>query len=376
MNMSGPSPVAEVDDLHLEFHTYDGVSRVLNGVSIQVSAGDVLGLVGETGSGKTLTALSIVNLVPQPPALITRGEARFLGRNVLEMNSRELREIRGKMVALIFQDPSANLNPVFTVGEQLVDVILNLEPGGYPFLNPLARLSRSNRRRRSKARGAARDALEEAGVRDPMRVFEAYPHELSVGLRQRALIAMALAGNPRMLIADEPTTALDVRVEGQILALLRKLVRERGLSVLLITHDISVVARVCNRVAVMYAGNVAETGPAGEVLRQPRHPYTVGLLNSLPGQSPARGTLTGIPGSVPDLLEPPPGCRFHPRCWLRERLGRPERCVSERPPLREVSGGHTTACHFAEELTTTEGDVRSSERQQGGDEGPDKSSFE
>lgn len=350
--MGTESPLAEVDDLRLEFRTFDGVSRVLNGVTLQINDGDVLGLVGETGSGKTLTALSLVNLVPQPPAYITGGEARLSGHNVFTMTREELREIRGRKVSFVFQDPTANLNPVFTVGEQLVDIILNLE-GVRSVMNPVARLSRPSRAHRRRARESALAALAEVGISDPPRVMSAYSHELSVGLRQRCLIAMALAGKPELLIADEPTTALDVRVEAQLLALIRRLVEARGLSVLIITHDISVVARLCTRVAVMYAGNVVESGPTTEVLENPRHPYTFGLLESLPSQAEVGGRLPSIPGSVPDLLSPPSGCRFHPRCPLREQLAAPEECASERPDLEDVSARHAAACHFAEQFSPT-----------------------
>jgi peptide/nickel transport system ATP-binding protein len=343
------TPLAQIKDLHLEFRTFDGVSKVLDGVNLEIMKGDVMGLVGETGSGKTLTALTIANLVPQPPARITAGEVRFAGRDVLSMSEEALREIRGKSVAYVFQDPTASLNPVFTIGDQLTDVVLNRE-GGYPLLTPFARLVPSNRRRRRAALEMAVQALREAGVSDPDRVVGAYPHELSVGLRQRALIAMALLGHPQLLIADEPTTALDVRVEAQVLELIRGLVKSRGLSILLISHNISVVARLSTRIGVMYAGTMVESGPTRGVLEAPEHPYTVGLLNSLPSRASPRAKLAGIPGAVPDLLAPPTGCRFHPRCWLREELGRPARCAAEVPQLRTISTGHLSACHFPEEL--------------------------
>jgi peptide/nickel transport system ATP-binding protein len=334
------TPLVKITDLHLEFDTFDGVSHVLNGVELQLMRGDVLGLVGETGCGKTLTALSISRLIRTPPARITSGTVEFDGRNVLALDDRQMRGLRGRRIAMIFQDPTANLNPTFTVGAQIVDAILNLKTGGdYPRLNPFAGLLPASRRLHKAAYVSAVELLRQVEVRDPERVMGAYPHALSVGLRQRCLIAMALSGRPDLLIADEPTTALDVRVQAQILSLLRRLVREMDLSVLLISHNLAVVAQICNRVCVMYAGNVVEDGLTADILRSPKHPYTAGLLASVPSAAAHRGELKDIPGRVPNFLDPPAGCRFHPRCEFAM-----PRCVERFPPAVRLDDGRLVNC--------------------------------
>jgi peptide/nickel transport system ATP-binding protein len=337
------SPLVRITDLHLEFRTFDGVSRVLNGVNLQLMRGDLAGLVGETGSGKTLTALSIPGLIASPPAYVTGGRVEFDGLSVLDMSAAEVRRLRGRRIAMIFQDPTANLNPVFTIGEQLGDAIVNRRSDGrYPKPYPFLGRWPSARRLHKAARTTAIQLLNDVEVPDAERVLASYPHELSVGLRQRCLIALALSGDPDLLIADEPTTALDVRVQAQILALLRRLVKDKNLSVLLISHNLAVVAQICTKVAVMYAGNIVEQGPTRTVLGSPRHPYTMALLRSVPSPAAARGALKDISGSVPNMLAPPSGCRFHPRCEFVMA-----RCKSVFPaPVSE--SGREVSCYLYE----------------------------
>jgi oligopeptide/dipeptide ABC transporter ATP-binding protein len=333
----GAQPLAETRDLYAEFVTIDGVARVLNGVNLTIHKGDLLGLVGETGCGKSVTAMSIPRLLPEPPTRYPRGEVWFRGENVLAKNGRELRELRARHIGVILQDPMTGLNPVFTVEQQMVDAILSRR--GELDVRPFAGWLPSNRQRRKEARERALQLLRRVGIPEPERRIRAYPHEYSGGMRQRVLIAMAVAGCPDLLIADEPTTAVDVSVQAQILRLIVSLVREIDLTVLLITHNIGVVAQLCTRTAVMYAGNVVETGSTRQILQSPRHPYTRGLLRAIPADGVLRGSLEGIPGSVPNLLDPPPGCRFHPRCAYAQPA-----CTAEFPAPTEVAPGHTVAC--------------------------------
>jgi peptide/nickel transport system ATP-binding protein len=330
-------PLVEAHDLYAEFVTIDGVAKVLNGVNLTVHKGDLLGLVGETGCGKSVTAMTIPRLVPEPPARYPRGEVWFRGENVLTKHGRELRELRARHIGVILQDPMTGLNPVFTVEQQMVEAILSRrgELDARPFTGWLP----SNRQRRKQAYERALQLLQRVGIPEPERRIYAYPHEYSGGMRQRVLIAMAVAGRPELLIADEPTTAVDVSVQAQILRLIAGLVREIDLTVLLITHNLGVVAQLCNRIAVMYAGNVVEAGSARQILQSPRHPYTQGLLRAIPTESVARGDLEGVAGSVPSLLDPPPGCRFHPRCSLAE-----DKCSAAMPPMYQVAPGHAAAC--------------------------------
>jgi peptide/nickel transport system ATP-binding protein len=330
-------PLVAIRDLYAEFVSIDGVARVLNGANLTIHKGDLLGLVGETGCGKSVTAMTIPRLLPEPPTRYPRGEVWFRGENVLEKTGRALREMRARHIGVILQDPMTGLNPVFTVEQQMVDAILSRrgELDARPFTGWLP----SNRQRRQEARQRAIQLLHRVGIPEPERRIRAYPHEYSGGMRQRVLIAMAVAGQPELLIADEPTTAVDVSVQAQILRLIVSLVREIDLTVLLITHNIGVVAQLCQRTAVMYAGNVVESGSTRQILRSPRHPYTRGLLRAIPTDGVLRGSLEGIPGSVPSLLDPPPGCRFHPRC----AYARAE-CATALPPWIEVAPGHHVAC--------------------------------
>jgi peptide/nickel transport system ATP-binding protein len=336
VNANGSEPLVDIRDLYLEMVTFDGVAKVLNGVNLMLQRGDLLGLVGETGCGKSVTAMSIPRLLSEPPARYARGEVRFLGENVLTKSGEELRKMRAQHIGVVFQDPMTGLNPVFTIEQQIVDAILSrqgvldsIRPGWMP----------SARQRRKQAFERAVQLLHRVGISEPERRIHAYPHEYSGGMRQRVLIAMAISGRPDLLIADEPTTALDVSVQAQILRLIAELVRENNLTVLLITHNLGVVAQLCNRIAVMYAGNVVEAGSTRQILQSPKHPYTQGLLKAIPTDDIARGDLEGVPGSVPSLLDPPAGCRFHPRCAFVQ-----DRCRAAFPPSYETEPGHAVAC--------------------------------
>jgi oligopeptide/dipeptide ABC transporter ATP-binding protein len=341
--MAGNSsqPLVEMRDLYVEMVTFDGVAKVLNGVNLTIQRGDLLGLVGETGCGKSVTAMSIPRLVPQPPARYPRGEVWFRGENMLTKSGSEMREIRARHIGVVFQDPMTGLNPVFTIEQQMVDAILSREYALYAtaFVRGWMPSSREHRRH---ARARAVQLLARVGIPQPERRIHAYPHEYSGGMRQRVLIAMAIAGRPDLLIADEPTTALDVSVQAQILRLIKDLVREIDLTVLLITHNIGVVAQFCSRIAVMYAGNVVEVARTREVLRSPKHPYTQGLLQAIPSDDSARGTLRPVEGSVPSLLDPPTGCRFHPRCPFAQ-----DRCQVTFPPMYGPPD-HRVACVLRE----------------------------
>jgi len=330
----------EIKDLRLNFTTFDGVSKVLAGVNLKMYQGDVLGLVGETGCGKTMTALSIPRLIPCPPGQIVGGQVIFEGQDVLQMSDKEIQELRAKKLAVVFQDPTTNLNPVFTIQEQMVDTVLcRIRDVSARLLSPLARFIPSDRGARQTANERAVGLLERVGIPDPGDRIGNYPHEFSGGMRQRVLIAMSLSGSPHLLIADEPTTALDVSIQAQILHLIKQLVQELNLSVLLITHNLGVVAKTCQRVAVMYAGTVVECGSTIQIFKEPKHPYTEGLLQAIPRRSTARGQIKGIPGSIPDFINPPPGCRFHPRCSQVM-----PRCSQEEPPMVETVAGHEVSC--------------------------------
>ena len=313
----------EIDDLTVTFPVAGRRVEVVRSVSFAVDAGEMVGLVGESGSGKTMTALAIMRLVP-PPGAIAGGAIRFDGRNLLELDDDEMRAVRGGRIAMVFQEPMTALNPVFTIGYQIVEAL------------------RAHRDvTRAAARLEAERLLELVAMPDPKRRLDDYPHRLSGGQRQRAMIAMALACSPQVLLADEPTTALDVTIQAQILELLDRLRRELELAVVLITHDLAVVAETCERVVVMYAGSVVEESSALKLFAAPSHPYTRGLLAALPrlGEPVERGKLPSIPGQVPDAAERPPACAFHPRC--------PDvfdRCLRETPPLVAVGDDQRSRC--------------------------------
>jgi len=336
--------LVEIKDLRLNFRTFDGISKVLNGVNLKMWRGDILGLVGETGCGKTMTALSIARLIPCPPGEIVGGEVFFEGEDVLHKTDEEMRLLRAKKLAMIFQDPTTSLNPVFTIGDQMVDIIGSRQDTSkasrLSMLGGLGSLMPAIRRLRREAKERALQLLRRVGIGDAAERIGDYPHQFSGGMKQRVLIATALSGTPSLLIADEPTTALDVSIQAQILRLIEELVQELNLSVLLITHNLGVVAKMCQKVAVMYAGVVVEYGSAMDIFKNPKHPYTVGLMRAIPTYGTKKGEIKGIPGTVPNLLDPPPGCRFHPRC--EDAM---PHCAEEPPPQpTALAPGHEVSC--------------------------------
>ena len=322
------SPLLAVEDLTVEFDTFDGVYKALDGVSFTLGRAESLGIVGETGCGKSVTAKSILGLVPSPPGRTRAGRILFDGDDLLEDGGARVRNIRGVDIAMIFQDPMTYLNPVFTVGQQLVDVIRAQQR-----LMPA-----SERMSREGARALALEMLERVHLPNPERQFSAYPHQLSGGMRQRVLIAQALSGRPRILVADEPTTALDVTIQAQILTLIRELISSFQLSVILISHDLGVVATVCDRIVVMYAGQIVEDASVTEIFDNPQHPYTRGLLAAVPHPGRPVSSLSGISGTLPNLLDPPSGCRFRTRCE------RATDACGTRPALEQLGNDHRVAC--------------------------------
>jgi oligopeptide/dipeptide ABC transporter ATP-binding protein len=317
-------PLLRIKNLSVQFFTYQGVVRALEDIDLTLHQGEVLGLVGETGCGKSVMARSVLRLIPDPPGKITQGEILFKGKDILKANRKRLREIRGNEISMIFQEPMSSLNPVFTVGNQMEEVVI-LHQGVD----------------RGRAKEICIEMLQQVKMPDPERTLSKYPHELSGGMRQRAMIAMELSCRPDLLIADEPTTALDVTVQGQVLTILDDLVRRIGVSVLFISHDLGVIAQLCDRVSVMYAGQMVEMAPVRKLFATPRHPYTHGLLQAIPSVDEERDPLMVIPGVVPRLIEPPVGCRFHPRCSKRF-----DPCDRVVPKLVEVDPGHQVACHL------------------------------
>jgi oligopeptide/dipeptide ABC transporter ATP-binding protein len=318
----------DVRDLYVEFHTRDGVAKVINGVSYYLNPGETLAVLGESGSGKSVTAQAIMGILDMPPAVIPRGEILLDGKNLLAMPENDRRAVRGKEIAMIFQDALSALNPVYKVGHQI---------------------SETMRRRMGMSKQAAMarsiELMELVKIPGaPQRVKE-YPHQFSGGMRQRVMIAMALAMNPRVLIADEPTTALDVTVQAQIMDLLAELRRERNMAMILITHDLGVVADVADRIAVMYAGRIVEHADVHEIYKRPAHPYTKGLLESIPRLDSKGTELATIKGLPPNLMHKPTGCAFHPRCRYAQDI-----CRVEDPPLADLGGGRTSACHFAKDV--------------------------
>jgi oligopeptide/dipeptide ABC transporter ATP-binding protein len=315
--------VLEIKGLKTHFFTYNGVVRAVDGIDLTVNRNEVVGIVGETGCGKSVTVRSTMGLVPAP-GYIVAGRVLLDGENLLEKSDAELRRIRGRRMSMIFQNPLSSLNPVFTIGNQVGHVI-SIHQG----------------KDTKEARRRAVEVFELVRLPDPDRLLKKYPHELSGGMLQRVMIAMALSCRPEVLIADEPTTALDVTIQAQILSLMLKLKEETGTAIIMITHDLGVVAETCDRVAVMYAGLIVERGLVQTIFNEPLHPYTEGLLASLPGQQEAGDELRTIEGLVPDLIHPPPGCRFHPRCPIAQEI-----CEREVPELLEKGDGRTVACHF------------------------------
>ena len=338
-----PPPLLSVQDLRLEFDTFDGAYRALDGVSFDLAAGESLGIVGETGCGKSVTAKSILGLLPAPPARIASGRILYRGEDLLAAGEARLRALRGVEIAMIFQDPMTYLNPVFTVGQQLVDAILAHQRGR----PPAAGGGGGGRLGRRQARAHGVELLRRVHLPNPERQMDAYPHQLSGGMRQRVLIAQALSGNPRLLIADEPTTALDVTIQAQILDLIAELMEGLDLSVIMISHDLGVVATLCRRVIVMYAGQVVEDAAVARLFSTPGHPYTRGLLRAVPHPGRRAAALAGIPGTLPNLYEPPPGCRFQHRCAYTMPA-----CAGG-APLRERGPGQRVACLLPGDGATT-----------------------
>ena len=331
--MSG-DPVLSIRDLVVRFDVPDGTVHAVEGVSYDVGSGETVGVVGESGCGKSVTVLAALGLLPCPPGRVVGGEVLLEGRDLLRLSPRELRAVRGKQIAMVFQDPMTSLHPAYTVGDQVAEAVRAHDAG------------RSSR----AAWGRAVELLELVGVPDADARARTYPHQWSGGMRQRAMIAMAISHHPKVVIADEPTTALDVTVQAQVLDLLREVQQETSSAIVLITHDLGVIAEMADRVVVMYAGRVVETGDTTTIFGDARHPYTRGLLACLPRPELEGQPLPAIPGSPPDLVDPPAGCAFHPRCGLRQ--GR-ARCVVETPALADEGEGHRAACHFSEELPKT-----------------------
>lgn len=317
-------PLLSVSGLTVHFHTEAGVVRALEDISFSIAPGEILGLVGETGCGKSVTAASIMRLIPMPPGRIVSGEILFDGRDILSMSDEEVRRMRGRDMAMIFQDPMSSLNPVFTTGFQVGEAIAAHEPSVA----------------REQLRARVLDLFRKVNIADPGTSVNRYPHMMSGGMKQRVMIAMALSCGPKLLIADEPTTALDVSIQAQILTLIRRLQREEGSSVLLISHDLGVIASMADRVTVMYAGSIAETARVRDLFDDPQHPYTRGLLGAIPRLDRDQGRLTVIPGTLPNLMDLPQGCTFRERCAEALPI-----CAETRPLLTEIRPEHEVACH-------------------------------
>ena len=320
----------EVNNLTTHFFTSDGVVKAVDGINYHLDEGEILGIVGESGCGKSVSALSLMRLVADPPGKIVDGEVTFEDKELLQLGDAEMRSIRGNRMAMVFQEPMTSLNPVLTIGRQITET-----------------LELHQNMTKSQARERAVELIRMVGISDAGSRLSDYPHQFSGGMRQRVMIAMALSCNPKLIIADEPTTALDVTIQAQILELMRELAQQFGTALIIITHNLGVVARYAHRVVVMYAGKIIETGTAAEIYSNPRHPYTLGLLNSVPRLDEAvKASLDPIEGLPPDLVDLPVGCSFQPRCPYAF-----DRCTQETPYLMEHSEAHTTACWRHEELT-------------------------
>jgi peptide/nickel transport system ATP-binding protein len=322
--MSSEPLLLEIKNLHVHFAVYGGRLRVLDGVNFFMRSGEKVGLVGETGCGKTTTMKAILRVLPMPPAQIPQGEIYFNGRDILKMSSNDLQQVRGRGISMIFQDPTAALNPVFSIGEQVEAVVYHSSDQGT--------------RSREQLYQRAISSLQEVSLADPERLLKSYPIQLSGGMRQRVCIGMALATRPELLIADEPGTSLDVTIQDQVLRLLRTLVVEKNTSVILITHTLGIVREMADRVYVMYAGNMVEVASTKKLFAKPLHPYTQGLIGTVPRLT-GGGIASGIPGRIPGYLNPPPGCRFHPRCPHVMDI-----CRTDKPPAYRVDEEHEVAC--------------------------------
>lgn len=314
----------DVRDLRTYFYIQDKEIRAVDGVSLRISQGEVLGLVGESGCGKSVTALSLAKLLPIPPAKILSGEVLLDGVDVLKLDEKDLQKLRGRRIAYVFQEPATSLNPVFTIGNQITEVIKLYQKQG-----------------KSEARNMAAEMLTRVGIPSARERLDNYPHQLSGGMKQRVMIAMALIGNPSLLVADEPTTALDVTIQAQILDLLGKIREERNLSILLITHDLSIIGDIADRVDIMYAGRVQEEAETASLFAHPLHPYTKALLDCIPRMAELKKRLITIGGEVPEASSLPSGCRFHPRCGQTMSI-----CKKHEPEMKEVERGHLLRCHL------------------------------
>ena len=318
----------DIRNLRTYFFTDYGVVKAVDSIDLQVREGETLGIVGESGCGKSVTGLSILRLVPTPPGKIVEGKILFQGKDLLRLSEKEMRKIRGNKISMIFQEPMTSLNPVFTIGDQIAEAII-LHQG----------------LRKKEALQKTIEILRLVGIPGPEERIKNYPHQLSGGMRQRVMIAMAISCNPTLLIADEPTTALDVTIQAQILNLLQDLKQKLNMALILISHDLGVIAQVADRIAVLYAGSLMEYADTLEIFHRPRNPYTQGLLRSLPYYQKRKARFKVIPGQVPDPLSPPSGCKFHPRCDLAV-----EKCRKEEPLFEEVSPGHWSRCHRNKEI--------------------------
>jgi len=321
--------ILKISDLRVYFDTDDGVVKSVDGVDLQMTRGTTLALVGESGCGKSVTCMSILGLNPSPPARIAGGEIIYKGTNLLSLSENEMQRIRGNDIGMIFQEPMTSLNPVFTIGDQIGEAIMLHQ-----------------KKTAQESRELTIDILKKVGIPSPEIRMNEYPHQMSGGMKQRVMIAMALSCNPEILIADEPTTALDVTIQAQILELMKSLQDDFGMSILLVTHDLGVVADVASHVAIMYASKIVEYGPVDDIYSDPRHPYTLGLFTSIPVAGEKKGSLYVIPGNVPNPLAFPEGCKFWPRCLFAE-----ERCRIDEPQLEQIGPGHTVACHFRDKIT-------------------------
>jgi len=334
--MPSPDRLLDVVDLKTYFDTDEGTVKAVDGVSFHLDKGETLGVVGESGSGKSVTSLSVMRLIATPPGRIADGQMLFEGQDLVKKSEREMRRIRGNEISMIFQEPMTSLNPVYTVGDQIAEAIVLHQKKSY-----------------KAAMKQSADMLDLVGIPEPAKRVKNYPHQMSGGMRQRVMIAMALSCNPKLLIADEPTTALDVTIQAQILDLMRKLQAEIGMSILFITHDLGVIAEMADRVVVMYAGRAVEEADVVPIFKDPKMPYTLGLMNSIPRVDRAatiQQRLQAIPGNVPNPLSLPPGCAFHPRCRYIDK----DRCVQDIPALEDSGAGHMVRCVRHKELNLKE----------------------
>lgn len=323
--MNNTKPILRINDLKVYFDTDDGMIKAVDGVDLNIMKGTTLGLVGESGCGKSITCLSILRLIPSPPGIIAGGEILYKGRNLLELPEKDMEGIRGNDISMIFQEPMTSLNPVFTIGDQIKEAIMLHQ-----------------KKTSAEAKELTVHALNKVGISSPEIRINDYPHQMSGGMKQRVMIAMALSCNPEILIADEPSTALDVTIQAQILDLMQSLQDEFGMSILMVTHDLGVVANIAGYVAIMYASKIVEYGTVEDIYESSRHPYTLGLFTSIPIIGRRKENLHVIPGNVPNPLVFPEGCKFWPRCLFAEEI-----CRSKEPSLKEIKGEHKSACHFS-----------------------------